>query len=132
MISRALRGKYPFIIMVRVGTRPGKAHATEIAIRAAPPCCACLVPRAAPSYHHSKAGPRETGNWGWHSAPPLSARARRPIALHALDACDGLNGHLHRKPGRQLLLLLLLLLRLVWKVGPQLGPLTRLPEETRW
>ena len=61
MISRALRGKCPFIIMVR------------------------------------------------HGAPPLSARARRPIALHALDACDGLNGHLHRKPGRQLLLLLLLL-----------------------
>ena len=43
---------------------------------------------------------------------PLCLRARAPpdaIALHALDACDGLNGHLHRKPGRQLLLLLLLL-----------------------
>ena len=51
----------------------------------------------------------EIGNWGWHSAPPLSARARRPVALHALDACGGLIGHLHRKPGRQLLLLLLLL-----------------------
>ena len=43
--------------------------------------------------------------------PLLTPRARAAqITLHAqIDACDGLNGHLHRKPGRQLLLLLLLL-----------------------
>ena len=38
-------------------------------VRAAPPCCACLVPRAAPSYHHSEAEPRET-----QLPPPVGRR----------------------------------------------------------
>ena len=36
---------------------------------------------------------------------PHSARARRPNHIACLDACDGLNGHLHRIAGPQLLLM---------------------------
>ena len=36
---------------------------------------------------------------------PHSARARRSNHIACLDACDGLNGHLHRRASPQLLLM---------------------------
>ena len=49
----------------------------------------------------SERGKRESGT----RPSPHSARARRSNHIGCLDACDGLNGHLHRRTSRQLLLL---------------------------
>ncbi len=55
-------------------------------------CCICSL---------DFVGKRESGT----RPSPHSARARRSNQIACLDACDGLNGHLHRRTSRQLLLL---------------------------
>ena len=110
MISRALRGKCPLLYYSQGKSATRKSPRGSRQSRH--PSCAPVLPLSCalclrPCYHHSEAEPRETGKRGSGPGPsPHSARARRPNHIACLDACDGLNGHLHRIAGPPQLLLM--------------------------
>ena len=85
MISRALRGKCPLSFYNQGKDATRKSPRGRAAIRAAPPCCPCLVPCAfAPITTTQRQSLEKLGKGDQAQGPLLTPRARAArIALHA-------------------------------------------------
>ena len=85
MISRALRGKCPLSFYNQGKGATRKSPRGRAAIRAAPPCCPCLVPCAfAPITTTQRQSLEKLGIGGQAQCPLLTSRARAAqITLHA-------------------------------------------------
>ena len=85
MISRALRGKCPLLYYSQGKSATRKSPRGRAAIRAAPPCCPCLVPCAfAPVTTTQRQSLEKLGKGGQAQGPLRTPRARAArITLHA-------------------------------------------------
>ena len=95
MISRALRGKCPLLYYSQGKSATRKSPRGRAAIRAAPPCCPCLVPCAfAPVTTTQRQSLEKLGKGGQalKDLGLVTVTALRACAKEAVDTAGGFGG----------------------------------------